>query len=112
MSPKYHPELAGVGIESSWGLAKQAFRKLEDKTSQNFEAQVRHCLSDEILTIGRVRKFARRTRDYLHGYKRMKERAMVETDDETGFDLCERMKAVRKAHRCIMDIDVKFLNSC
>ena len=30
LSPKFHPEVAGVGIEYSWGFSKQKFRRVHN----------------------------------------------------------------------------------
>jgi len=35
MSPQCHPELAGVGIEYSWGKSKQHFRRHTDHVGKN-----------------------------------------------------------------------------
>ena len=46
LSPKYHPEIAGVGIEYSWGKAKQEFRnRINDCEPKNLAANTRAALS-------------------------------------------------------------------
>ena len=40
MSPKCHPELAGVGIENSWGKSALYFRKHNDYMAQNLMSNV------------------------------------------------------------------------
>ncbi|CAM9599800.1 unnamed protein product, partial [Pylaiella littoralis] len=71
MSPKCHPEVAGVGIEYSWGFSKQKFRrKHNDENPKNLHANIEKSMcTEEYLTIGRVRRFARRTRDYCRAYR-------------------------------------------
>ena len=59
MTPKGHPELAGVGIEYSWGKAKMHFRKNNECNIKTFHTQVLTAMSREVLFIDRVRKFAR-----------------------------------------------------
>lgn len=49
MTPKAHPELAGVGIEYSWGKSKMHFRKVNDCNSKTFHSQVGFVLSADIL---------------------------------------------------------------
>jgi len=65
-STKCHPELAGEGIEYTWGLAKGLYRKarLSDKKGkENFRELVKRCLSTEVgavkgsLTHLMIRKF-------------------------------------------------------
>jgi hypothetical protein len=40
----------------------------QKKGKDNFKASVRHCLSEEVITKVRIRKFARRARQYLMAY--------------------------------------------
>ena len=47
-TPKCHPEMAGEGIEYSWGMAKLLYRKLptkEKKSKEKFINSVRECIS-------------------------------------------------------------------
>lgn len=118
MSPKCHPELAGVGIEYSWGKAKLEFRrKINDENPKKLEENMLKALSTEmILTLKRIRRFARRTRDYRRTYALL---GGVESDiDELkrkhgaeGYRLIEKMVATCKAHRNIVDMEVNFLNT-
>ena len=77
-SPRYHPELAGLGIEYCWGKAKWCFRRyVNDLVSTNLEKNVLIALGSRAypmfgtgaecpapLAVERVRKFARRARTY------------------------------------------------
>jgi len=77
-SPRYHPELAGNGIEYCWGKAKWCFRRqINNLVSKDLEKNVVIALGDspfkahgtgEVcdapLPVSRVRKFARRARTY------------------------------------------------
>ncbi len=76
-STKCHPELAGEGIEYSWGQAKSVYRrsKLADKKGkENFQRLVADCLSTEqgsrkgALTPEMIRKFSRCARQYILAY--------------------------------------------
>jgi len=69
-SPKYHPEVAGSGIEYSWGKAKFAYRRT-DVNERGFHGTVKHVLGPEVLDINRVRKFGRRARQYMRVYLHM-----------------------------------------
>ena len=75
-SPKCHPEIAGEGIEFMWGLAKVEYRiqPIENKKSkETFRDLVRQCIdSDNVLTLTRARKCAKRQRDYMIAYKAIK----------------------------------------
>jgi hypothetical protein len=85
MTPKAHAELAGQGIEYSWGYAKLKFRKENTSHDQakKLRANVKNALATtDSMTLKRVRKFVRKARDYkviYHEYflaKRNAERAV------------------------------------
>ena len=61
LSPKFHPEVAGVGIEYSRGMSKQMFRrKFNDEIPKNLHRNmVASMCTETILTVQRVRRFAR-----------------------------------------------------
>ena len=40
LTPKYHCELAGMGVEYSWCKAKQYFKKINDKIPRNLGGNV------------------------------------------------------------------------
>jgi hypothetical protein len=79
-SPRYHPEMAGGGIEYCWGKAKWCFRRhVNDLEGKNLERNILIALGDRPyrmhgqadgewcaapLPVQRVRKFARRARTY------------------------------------------------
>ena len=77
-SPRYHPELAGLGIEFCWGKGKWCFRRqVNDLVSKHLETNVLVSLGsqsfkmygsgemcDAPLPVERVRKFAHRARVY------------------------------------------------
>ena len=62
-TPKCHPELAGEGIEYSWGCAKNFYRRLplrEKKKKEMFMSSVRKSLAQAILNQDRIVKFSKR----------------------------------------------------
>ncbi len=70
-SPKCHAEIAGEGIEYSWGCMKNHYRRvlLDKKTGrENFIKTVRECISEKIITRDRVQQFSRHARHYVLGY--------------------------------------------
>lgn len=100
MSPKYHPELAGEGIEYSWARSKCEFRgKINDFVPANLRRNVQRALGPDILSLDFVRKTARRTRDYCRAY----------SQPTTPQDYCmiERMKKEQKTHRTILNTENK-----
>jgi hypothetical protein len=70
-SPQFHCEIAGEGIEYSWGNAKmkyRSFRAADKRSKAQFLEKVRYCMSREFLTNERVRKNSRRSREYMVSY--------------------------------------------
>jgi len=121
-STKCHPELAGEGIEYTWGLAKGLYRKarLSDKKGkENFQELVKRCLSTEVgagkgsLTHLMIRKFSRRARCYILTYFWI-EHGMEEKikEEELSESHIERIKKEFKTHHNAIDFDEKFINHC
>jgi hypothetical protein len=71
ITPKFHAELAGKGVEYSWGVAKGIYirKPLNSKKSKDaFKRLVRDVTSSEVLTVDTVRKLSRRARAYICAY--------------------------------------------
>ena len=108
MSSKFHPEVAGVGIEYSWGMPKLKFRReLDDEIPKHLHQNIVSSMCREtILTLRRVRRFARRTRDFCRAYLKL-EMAGVAPDSK---DCIEKMRKTFKAHRNIIDMEPSFID--
>ena len=68
---KYHAEYAGEGIEYSWGASKAVYRRYPlacKKGKANFDSLVAKCISRDLLTMDRIRKFSQRARSYMLTY--------------------------------------------
>ncbi|KAI2509347.1 hypothetical protein MHU86_5100 [Fragilaria crotonensis] len=116
LTPKCHAELAGEGVEYIWGGAKGEYRRFslaEKRGKDNFKSSLHHCLSEEVITIERVRKYARRARQYLMAYHAIDS---GQVDAQTRHD-CLKYGPVAvdklinnfKTHRCAFDFDYKFI---
>ena len=75
-TPKCHPEMAGEGIEYSWGCGKNHYRALpiaDKKSKANFLANVRKCTSrdDAHISLKGVRLFSKRARSYMNAYYKL-----------------------------------------
>jgi hypothetical protein len=112
-TPKCHPELAGEGIEYSWGCAKNRYRQLplvEKKKKEKFVGSVRLCLSNEVISQERVVKFSKRAREYICAYH-----TLHKEQDETHLDpvvtpmKIEKLVKEFKTHRCTLDFDYSFI---
>jgi hypothetical protein len=141
MTPKAHAELAGQGIEYSWGYAKLKFR--QSNTSQDqakkLRANVMNALSTtDCITTTRVRKFVRKAREYKVIYneyflvKRKAERELEEARQVASstnkrqielkelvakrlsklhYGIIEKQVKQLKAHRCTLDTDTNFIKN-
>jgi len=122
-TPKCHCELAGEGIEYSWGCAKNFFRQqpLKDKRKkENFRNTVRKCMSEDTLSRERVRKFSRRARQYILAYQAL--HSLEENEEQqpstTSGDAhqitpmkIESLVKDFKTHRCALDFDKGFIKT-
>jgi len=124
-TPKCHCELAGEGIEYSWGCLKNFYHHLpvtEKRTKKNFQGLVRRSLSHELLTTERIRKFSKQASQYICAYHSMwqqqqpQQNATMNSDmsvnsETSSGSLANIKKLVKqfKTHRCALDFDYKFI---
>jgi hypothetical protein len=116
LTPKCHAELAGESVEYIWGGAKGEYRQLslaQKRGKDNFKASLHHCLSEEVITIERVRRYARRARQYLMAYHAVDS---GQVDEQTQNDCLkygpvavEKLIYNFKTHRCAFDFDYNFI---
>ncbi len=119
ITPKFHAELAGEGIEYSWGISKGVYRRMplaSKKGKESFKALVHECSSRDILTTKTVRKLSRRARAYICAYFAVyKNKENSGGDDNTTpaltLQLIERLVKAFKTHRAAVDFDAGFVNS-
>ena len=124
-SPKYHCEMAGEGIEYSWGNAKMKYRRIKasaKRSNAQFLAQVRNCSSNEYLNKKRVRNNSRRAREYVCAYLLLAVSAGKENTENIEVDIrelkpcaisaqkIEQMKEKVRYHRAAIDFDTSFCN--
>ena len=112
-SPKCHCEIAGEGIEYSWGFSKNRYRRLPLKNKRKkdeFRNLVRDCLSRDMITTTIVRKFSKRARDYICSYQILRTQ---KKDESTNLTLV-RIEALHKdfkTHRSALDFDTAFIET-
>jgi hypothetical protein len=138
LTPKFHCEFAGEGIEYCWAHAKAKMRRTpihEKKGRNNFIALVSRCLcSASVLTQERIRKFSSRARAYICTYFYLSHdlqnrNSNVNDDNGSGqpsvagdtmgvfpavkqqllFTEIEQLMKKFKAHRCALDFDTSFV---
>ena len=115
ISPKFHAELAGEGIEYSWGITKALYRRkpLHSKRSkESFKRLVLECTSRQVLRTATVRKLSRRARAYICAYY-----ALYESNNKGDIKrqaltlpLIERVVKAFKTHRAVIVFDAAFVN--
>ena len=97
-----------MGIECSWDMSKIKFRReINDEVPKNLHDNiVKSIWPRNILTTERVRRFARRAREYCRSYRVLDE--MGNIDDK---EIVEKMRRKQKAHRNIIDMEPGFLHT-
>ena len=125
---KGHPELAGKGIEYSWGKGKYEFRNKINQKQTAVEAMREKILralgsagytdrrgvqQKPPLPLERVRKFAREARAYRNAYAAFLTpkallRAARAREKGNAFKEIEKMVKLAKTHRCTFDQEMKF----
>ena len=101
MCVKCHPEIAGVGVEYTWGKSKLQYRRYNDCVAKHMYATIIKSLSTANIPLSTIRKFARRTRAHM--------RAHLHTQACDSFKNVEHLLKQFKAHRCAMEFDLKFI---
>uniref|UniRef100_A0A7S2DK14 Uncharacterized protein n=1 Tax=Haptolina brevifila TaxID=156173 RepID=A0A7S2DK14_9EUKA len=102
---KGHPELAGVGVEYSWGKAKHKFRRdVNDCVAAHLHSNIVKCFSrsEKFLPLARVRKFARKTRAYRCAYREEQPNSLADV---------EKLVKAYKSHRSAEVFDKKFCHA-
>jgi hypothetical protein len=114
LTPKCHPEIAGRGIEYAWGYSKLRFRnQFNDAKQKHLEENVRMALTTEVLTQQRIRKFARKAREYKLTYSFL---AAHQEEQEVGDGdmskaLLDHITKQFKQHRSALDSDYAFIRN-
>jgi len=108
MSPKGHPELAGLGVEYCWGKSKRDYRQLNDCVPRHLHDNI--VKSFACLDVARCRRFARRSREYKRAYARVHMLFGYDEDDAlVGLKAVEKYVKHCSTHRCTADQDAAFL---
>ena len=113
-SPKCHAELAGEGIEYSWGCQKQWYKGLplrEKRGKELFLHNVTESLKADRLSIQRIRKFAKRARSYILAYYSLNIDANNADYGDLSPQIIERLAKSFKCHRSALDFDAGFINA-
>jgi hypothetical protein len=68
LSPKYHAELAGQGIEYDFGRCKWWFRNHNSHSTAGLREKSMQSMKLDVVSLRLTRKYARRGRDYQRAY--------------------------------------------
>jgi hypothetical protein len=113
ITPKFHCEIAGEGIEYSWAVAKGKYRRmplaLKKGTKVQFHQLVKDCVTQDVLTTERVRKLSRRAKAYICAYYYL-ERNKEQDGSVKPASLpeIERLMNLFRIHRSALDFDRQF----
>ena len=116
MTPKYHAEIAGVGIEYAWGAAKSHYRWIpfsEKRSKEGFKKAV----SDSLGVLGKptIRKCNRKLRIYIMAYYAIEVmEAVDEQENQNQIVLTktiEKFQRLFKTHHAAVDFDQAFCAS-
>ncbi len=93
----------------AWGYAKLRFRPgINDAVASHLEENVKAALSREVLTINRIRKFARKARDYKLTYSYLV--ALADGEDASAAKgRIEHLTKLFKQHCSALNTDYKFI---
>jgi hypothetical protein len=114
MTPKYHAEIAGCGIEYSWGAAKSRYRQIpleKKRKKSDFKEAVSHSIG--VLTTPTVRKCDRKARTYIQAYyylEVMQQREGTQPEEQLSLSTIEKVQKDFKIHRSAIDFDRSFCN--
>jgi len=126
LTPKFHAELAGEGIEYCWAQAKSYYRRVpvsRKRGRDNFKLLVQECTSCpvNVLDTASVGKCASRSRAYIWTYfhiEQTRQRILdpassitVFPKQELVYEEIERVMKNFKGHRCALDFDGGFVNA-
>ena len=138
LTPKFHAEFAGEGVEYCWAHAKAYYRRVpisRKRGRESFKQLVTECTCPiNVLTKERIEKFALRARAYICTYHHLEQQhqlaapATASTDKEDHqnssaaapsvspeqallYTEIERLMKAFKGHRCALDFDRGFVNS-
>ena len=108
-SPKYHCELAGEGVEYTWGMMKKYYRSLlleMKNTKRKFEA----CVSASVLHVKRenVARFSAKCRRYMMAYHECDHQDEDSPKPKT-YQEIERFVKKSKCHKNVSDQDAGYL---
>ncbi len=140
LTPKFHAELAGEGVEYSWAHANANYRRMSlsrKRGKETFKQLVQDCTCPvTVLTKERIEKFASRARAYVCTYHHLQQEQekqhqqaalrKVENKDQNSLSQrttplfpnqillyieIERLMKAFKGHRCALDCDRGFVHS-
>ena len=105
VSPKYHPEIAGEGVEYVWGFIKKYYRSLsmkDKKGKKNFEEAIKKSVSQ--VNKNHVNRFAARCRRYMLAYMNQA-RETRDSPPNLTYHGIEKFQKNIKTHRNTADQD-------
>ena len=129
LTPKFHAELAGEGIEYCWAHAKAYYCReplSRKRGRENFKELVKECTSVKVLTKNRIEKFASRARAYICAYHFLDSEQQAQgaqasvsaasadpmlPNHQLLYNKIQSVMKEFKCHRSVLDFDRGFINA-
>ena len=93
-SPKYHPNIAGEGIEDCWGFAKRILRRTPLKQRIHFDGYTRLVKQQMMKNDpARCMRFRRKCRKYMLGYQEVSSEVVELEEGKTAMSFKDRLDA-------------------
>ena len=95
-------------------MLQETLSKSIPEGKDKFTEAVRKCLLVDVITLMRIRKFAKRARQYLIAYHAIDSgqvNIIHSQSDRHGPVVVEKLIGKFRTHRCTMDFDFKFVIS-
>ncbi len=107
LTPIFHPEISGRGIEFAWGYSKFRFRKdFNNGAPANLKKNMEMALSRNVLTTLQIKKYLRKSCYYKLAYLNLSKFYGV---GKVPMEKIEKMTKSVKSHRSPLDLDYAFV---
>ncbi len=110
ITPKYHCELAGEGIEYAWGLFKKYFRQTAHAGKKG-KAQFTSCVETSLkkVSVDHIRRFSARARRYMLTYSLLDSPESLQGHGLSYREIEQYVNKIMKVHRSTADQESAFI---
>ena len=113
-TPKFHCKISGKGIEYSWGISKNYYRRIPYNQKRSFQQLVTSVkLSLSKVTIRMAWRFSQKARSYMLGYHHQSKKDRCEVrwlvKSESSYTYNKKIHKLYKSHRDVATTDFAFI---